>query len=198
MLKPEDVAAYLKQNPAFLECYPDLLAEPEPTPFHDRQIEVLKGRQAIQTARYEEVVDSARNNLELERLLHEFAQRLLRAADRSVDTGCAILTEHFSLSRSSVVDKEQAAGTDELGLLAQRVAHGSSICDDRVSTNLLEILFGADHNIRSCAFVPLNNAAASSGVLVLGAASVERFQPGMGAIFLDRIGELMAAFLSAA
>jgi len=197
MLKPEDVATYLKQNPTFLDCYPDLLAESEPTPFHDRQIAVLKDRQAIQSARYEEVVDSARNNLELEKLLHEFAIQLLQAGDREVEKGCSILTEHFGLTRSVVVDNERATQSDALGLLTQRVAHGASICDDRVSSDLLETLFGADHDVLSCAFVPLNHSGTPAGVLVLGADAEDRFQPGMGAIYLDRIGELMAAFLSA-
>lgn len=209
MLKPEDVAAYLKSNPAFFDTHGELFAGgsqiPTPTPFHERQLKVLRQRHQAQVAKYDQVVDSARNNQNLEQSLHELTLALLCAATQDAETGCAILCDQFHLDGARVVSaqhfRQSKALANVLESLQNRVAHGSSTCDDRVSKELLGTLFGDQQQIGSCAFVPLNftNPLSSDdqeGVLVLGTEDVERFQPGMGSIYLDRVGQLMAAFLS--
>ena len=196
-MNPEDVAAYLKNNPTFFREHGELLADivvEGADPFQKRQIEVLRERHNAEKVRYELVVESARNNMALEESLHRLACSLLSLAETSVEQTETLLQAHFDIQGARVL--MDAAGrrvtSDELHLLEQRVAHGSSICDDRVSTALLEELFGEDSGIASCAFIPLKGGE-SGGVLVLGSEERERFQPGMGAIYLDRIGELVSA-----
>jgi len=205
-MKAEDVATYLKQNPDFFREHEEVLLEleanAEQQPFHQRQLEVLRQRHSAEQARYELVVDSARNNLALEQSLHEFSQQLLESGDKQTATAVAITEEIFGLAQTRIfrsgADGETAVDVESL---VTRVSHGSSICDDRVSSDLLQQLFGHGHEVNSCAFVPLGIAAKKTGnftgVMVLGASDVERFQPGMGAIYLDRMGELICAFLSA-
>ncbi len=200
-MKSEDVAAYLKNNPGFFAEHGDVLADVEldgVDPFHQRQVEALRKRHDAEKARYDLVVESARNNQALEQSLHGFACALLAAAEEESTVVADLLRERFAVDAARYCDvAEGELSADTLESLGQRVAHGSSICDDRVSTALLEQLFGEDSGIRSCAFVPVKLADGSTapGILVLGSRDGERFQPGMGAIYLDRIGELVGARL---
>ena len=89
-------------------------------------------------------------------------------------------------SRSQVFDQ-----------VKQRVIHKSSICDDRVSNSLLESIFDRDaQGIGSCAFIPLVFNDNITGVMVLGSVSQERFSPGMGVNFLDKLGMLVGSYLA--
>lgn len=199
MIKSEEVAEYLKKNPAFFDEHQDVLAEiqlgADQQPFHQRQVEVLKERHSAEQARFEMVVDSARSNQELEQSLHELAQRMLSEKQDGSVSAENIITSHFSLKHVKVCLEGEQFG-DDLDLMKKRVAHGASVCDDRISSQLLEALFGEQNGVESCAFVPLNHAGKGIGVMVLGAEEGQRFQPGMGTIYLDRIGQLVGAFLS--
>lgn len=194
-MKSEDVAAFLKRNPAFFTEYGEMLADLEVdsgAPFHQRQIEVLRKRNDQEKERYEMVVESARNNQALEKSVHEFACNLLSCDSAMTDAIVEYLKTGFGVDGARICEPgDDAVDAGEFELMAQRVRHGSSICDDRVSTTLLNALFGADHGIRSCAFVPLRR-----GVMVLGSRDVEKFVPGMGPIYLDRVGELVSALQS--
>lgn len=199
MTKSEEVAEYLRQNPAFFDEHQDVLAElqigGDQQPFHQRQVQVLKQRHSAEQARYEMVVDSARNNQELELSLHRLAQRLLRESPGNSERAESIVADHFSLGSVKVCVDDAQFG-EEFGLMKKRVSHGASVCDDRVSSQLLNVLFEDSHEVQSCAFVPLKCGESALGVLVLGAIDSGRFKPGMGTIYLDRIGELVGAFLS--
>jgi len=201
MLKPEDIAAYLEKNPAFFDQHQELLANLQlsngEAPFHQRQVEVLRDRHTTEQAKYELVLNSARENQSLEQQLHALAQLLLAHSVHSVYLASQAIEAHFDLPYVTILqssDIGRSAEEDEqFELLIQRVMHGNSICDDRVSSTLLEWIFH-DSAIASCAFVPLLSHE-QKGVLVLGDTNKERFQPGMGSVYLDRIGELVSAYL---
>ncbi|MGI9316322.1 MAG: DUF484 family protein [bacterium] len=199
MTKSEEVAEYLRQNPAFFEEHQDVLADLQvgdtQLPFHQRQVQVLKQRHSAEQARYEMVVDSARNNQELELSLHQLAQKLLSEKQGSPGSAEAIIAAHFSLRHVKVCVDDSQFG-EEFALMKKRVLHGASVCDDRVASQLLESLFGNQNNVESCSFIPLQHNQKSIGVVVLGSNERSRFQPGMGTIYLDRIGQLVGAFLS--
>lgn len=198
-MKSEDVAAYLKRNPAFFSENSEVLADlalHHANPFHEKQLEVLRERHSRERARYDMVVESARQNQALEQSLHEFTCTLLALDDWASTTLEEEVVRFFGLEgvRLCFGGEDEKPGCD-FDLLWERVRHGSSVCDDRVSSSLLAGLFGGENGILSCAFIPVT-AAAAPGVVVLGSAERERFQPGMGAIYLDRIGELLSAILS--
>ncbi len=198
LMKSKDVIAYLKQNPSFFEQYGEVLAGlklPHGNPFHERQVEVWRQRHSKEKARYERVVETARQNLELERLLHQFACRLLSQKDWDLDTLSVLLADIFEVEgvRFCLRDAHHLPD-DHFDRLMERIQHGGSICDERVSSTLLALLFGMDHSIRSCAFIPLETDT-GKGLLVLGSVMEERFQVGLGVIFLDRIRDLLSTLL---
>ncbi len=204
MLKSEDVAAYLRQHPTFFNEHMDLFEQLEiggnQQPFHQRQLEVMRERHQVQSTKYEMVVESARSNQALDQLLHELAKKLLSAGIPNVETVMETVRTQFSLEHVRIwqrkLEQSEDPGNVDFAALAQRVIHGGSVCDDRVSSQLLLSLFGEEHGISSCAFIPLLAESENIGVMVLGANDPERFQPGMGAIYLDRMGQLIGAFLS--
>jgi uncharacterized protein YigA (DUF484 family) len=207
MVSTQDVLDYLKQNPSFFKENEEILADLEfagsadTTPFAERQIEVLKSRENQQKAKLDLIVDSARNNLKLEDSFLEISVRLLSEGHSDQDgiaMASAMLVKQFNINKAVFL-----LNTDNIESrhpkydeIRQRVAHKSSICDDRVSSSLLRLLFEIHgDDIQSCAFVPLVFDDDLTGVLVLGSSSQDRFTPGMGVNFLDKLGLLMASYL---
>ena len=63
-------------------------------------------------------------------------------------------------------------------------------------SSLLEAIFTDDAgDIQSCAFVPLVYQSQMTGIMILGSHSKDRFEPGSGVLYLDRLGQLVAGYL---
>ena len=207
MITTEDVLDYLRQNPAFFDDNEDILADlnlagPENLgPFVEKQIEVLKNRENQQKAKFDLIVDSARSNLKLEDDFLEIAIRLLSEGQIQGDPeqiAAALLIRQFNVKEAVFIMDADHSGSQHpvYEEIKQRIAHKSSICDDRVSSSLLESIFDLNaHGIRSCAFIPLVFNDRITGVVVLGSVSQERFSPGMGVNFLDKLGMLVGSYL---
>jgi len=225
MPNSKDIADYLESHPDFFVERGELLAamrlpEAFATPFHERQAQALRDRQA----RLDRMLDTVKTNQHLEQELHRLAVELLQAAGAAdvpdmmrALLPAALVAARFDLSGASIfLDKHQDAFDPavDYASLCRRVEHLSSVCDDRVSSKLCAALFSAADGaadsadaesagtesaavIASCAFVPLAHGDPRKlrGVLVLGDADRARFQPGMGVLILDRLGQLVSAYL---
>jgi len=203
MPNSREVADYLEKHPDFFTQRRDLLAAmdlpeaPGATPFHERQVQALRDRQA----RLDRMLDTVRDNQHLEQQLHQVAVELLNFDGPDGPGAPAALVEaRFDLDAvaiflSSQIARQPGAQVDYPSL-CRRVQHLSSSCDDRVPGKLSASLFPEAGAIASCAFVPLARDRALCGVMVLGAADSQRFQPGMGVLILDRLGQLMCAYLA--
>lgn len=204
MTKTQEVINYLKQHPSFFKENEELLrhldiGDGNATPFHERQIKALQARENQQQTRFDFIVDSAKNNQRLESDLLEMAIRLLSSKHDGKDateTVSALVKRQFNVHDVVVLlDDPSDCRHARYDDVQQRVVHHSSICDDRVSSNLLEALFNESFQIiKSCAFVPIIFADEFIGVMVLGSSSEVRFQPGIGVIFLDRLGRLLGGY----
>jgi len=213
------VADYLESHPDFFASRGALLAamqlpEEFATPFHARQAQALRDRQA----RLDRMLETVKVNQNLEQELHQFAVELLgmvsgdgRAASDADAAAIAapmeLLKTRFDLDAAAVFLDAQRDSFDpglDYASLCNRVEHLGGVCDDRVSSKLSAALFpaaadvaaGAAAPVASCAFVPLARGRQLRGVMVLGDADRARFQPGMGALILDRLGQLVSAYLA--
>ncbi len=201
MTKTQEVIDYLKQHPSFFKeneellCYLDI-GDGKGMPFHERQIKALQDRENQQQTKIDFIVDSAKNNQRLEYDLMEMAICLLgrrQAGKDAINIVSALVKRQFKVH--DVVVLLDDCGHARYDDVRQRVVHHSSVCDDRVSSNLLEALFSQNFKtIKSCAFVPLIFADEMKGVMVLGSSSEARFQAGIGVIFLDRLGRLIGGY----
>ena len=226
MPKSREVADYLKTHPEFFAEYPDLLAANLPAAadavpahkrIHERQVQALRERQDRQQARFDQVLDTARSNQDLDFGLHQIAVALLNPDDMDAKDPTApgaLVKSRFDMDEvaiflsaplSTKADAKKSEQKTKQTIpdaqvdyerLSQRVEHLGSVCDDRVSSQLGTALFPDAAAIASCAFVPITHQQKLYGVMVLGSADRERFQPDMGVLILDRLGQLLGAYLA--
>lgn len=216
MSKSREVADYLKKNPKFVAEHHDLLAgialpeQPDVAPVHERiyarQVQALRERQDQQQARLDLMVDTARSNQDLARGLHQIAVTLLSPDNPGLNLDPTdpvapglLVKSCFDIADVAVFlasKRHDFPAQVDYAFLCQRVAHLGSVCDDRVSGKLGAALFPDAAAIVSCAFIPIAHRQALYGVMVLGSADPQRFQPDMGKVILDRLGQLIGAYLA--
>ena len=206
-----DVIEYLHRTPDFFERHPQVLAglsngvtgEAAVIPLAQRQLDVLRSRLKALEQRLQDIVETARENEGLGQRRHRGALNLTRVmSSEPLHALAQVVRTEFKLEWVTIRLAIDPASRDREGdgaagydALAERVAHGRSVCDDRLPSALLDHLF-AEHaeRIRSCAIVPVAVSDGSViGVLALGASEPERFRPSMGTVYLDRLGELVGA-----
>ncbi len=213
MSKPEKIVSYLKQNPEFFEQHSDLLAELRlpgqngTASLQQRQLEVMRDRERAYLKQIETFVGSARSNELLEQRMHDITLDLVAYTGTESDQQARtdflmerlkhrLEIEYAAIRMAGFNGTEQAA--DQYADLVSRVGHQSSVCDDRMSSDLLQGLFASDaQQVGSCAFVPILRDQSVLGVLVLGAVDSQRFSPDLGAVYLDRLGQLVGAWYRA-
>ena len=209
----ESVAHFLSQNTDFFERHQNLLARLRlphvrsgaTISLVERQVEVLREKQARLEEKLAEFVRVARANDALAEKVHRFTRRLLRATSREqVLTEIeASLREDFDAFNSVLVligtgsDAPSArfvraltAEDPNLKSFESLFANGKPRCG-QVRDTQREFLFGTDANeIGSVALVPLGEKG-SLGLLALASADRDRFHPGMSIEFLARMADLI-------
>ncbi|MBD8898733.1 DUF484 family protein [Rhodanobacter sp. DHG33] len=210
------VAAYLKQHPSFLNDYPELAAQltmPREqgavASLAAYQLQQLRDKNAELERRLGELATIASDNEKLMERVHVLTVALLRANTLEVTTRTVIAklnedfhTEqvrlllfgnHADLPRSEWL-RQVGGGASELPELAELLQRREPV-SGRLSTDKLAQLFGDEAAaIRSAALVPLGDA----GILAIGSHDPDRFQPGMGTLFLKMIAAAVTAALARA
>ncbi|OOG62497.1 hypothetical protein B0E46_12705 [Rhodanobacter sp. B04] len=210
------VAAYLKRHPEFLSEYPDLAAkltmpreQGAVSSLAVYQLQSLRDKNAELERRLAELIEIAAENEKLMERVHALTVALMRANTLEVTarTVMAKLSADFHTEQVSLLlfgDEPQLPRADWL----QQVAGGASALPEfadflqhnepvsgRLSNEKLGRLFGADAGqIRSVAMMRLGDA----GILAIGSHSPDRFQPGMGTLFLKMIAATITAALARA
>jgi uncharacterized protein len=214
----ENIAAYLQRNPDFFERHQAVLARLKlpharggsTISLVERQIEVLREKQAALESKLAELVRVARANDALSERLHRFTRRLLGAGPRAeaiarIEAG---LREDFDAFHAALVligeEPDPAAprfvrtvAPDDANLKSfeSLFASGKPRCG-QARDSQREFLFGPEGlEMASVALVPLGEKG-SVGLLALGSADRDRFHPGMSTEFLARLAELIADSLS--
>ena len=205
MTDKDEIARFLRDNPGFFEEFPDLLERVAQendnggSPFIERQLDVLKDREVQQQKRIDMIIDSVRSNQKLEQDLIVFTSALLGMAREVNDARGALLAQvqkQFSVRSSVLVLVGDEPVHPYYQELRQRVGHGGSICDDRISSGLLQGVFADEADtIGSCAFIPVKSGSDVVGVIILGSTDGDRFRPDMGVGFLDNLGVVISSFL---
>jgi uncharacterized protein YigA (DUF484 family) len=209
----ESVAQYLSQNTDFFERHQNLLARLRlphvrsgaTISLVERQVEVLREKQASLEEKLAEFVRVARANDALAEKVHRFTRRLLRAPTREqvLAEVEASLREDFDAFNSVMllVGMEMQSfsarfvrtlSTEDPNLKSfeSLFASGKPRCG-QVRDTQREFLFGTDANeIGSVALVPLGEKGAL-GLLALASADRDRFHPGMSTEFLARMADLI-------
>jgi uncharacterized protein YigA (DUF484 family) len=214
----ESVASYLQRNPEFFERHQAVLARlrlphargDSTISLVERQIEVLREKQAVLEGKLAELVRVARANDAISERLHRFTRRLLTAVPRReaiarIEAG---LREDFDAFHAALVligdepdpsaprfVRTVPADDPNLKSFESLFASGKPRCG-QARDSQREYLFGPEGlEMGSVALVPLGDKG-SVGLLALGSADRERFHPGMSTEFLARMAELISDSLA--
>ena len=215
----ESIAAYLQRNPEFFERHQALLARLRlpharggtTISLVERQIEVLREKQAALENKLAELVRVARANDAIAERLHRFTRRLLRAVPRAeaiarIEAGLredfdafhaalVLIGEHPGLPAQRFV-RLVPADDPNLKSFESLFASGKPRCG-QARDSQREFLFGPEGpEMGSVALVPLGEKG-SIGLLALGSPDKDRFHPGMSTEFLGRMADLIADALTA-
>lgn len=208
------VAAYLKRHPEFLTEYPELAARL--TMPHEQgavsslaiyQLQSLRDKNAELERQLAELIEIAAENERLMERVHGLTVALLRANTMEVTARSVVakLSADFHTEQVRLLlfgDEPQLpradwlqqipGGADALPEFAEFLHKGEPI-SGRLSGERLARLFGNDAaQIHSVAMMRLGD----SGILAIGSADPDRFQPGMGTLFLKMISATITAALA--
>jgi uncharacterized protein YigA (DUF484 family) len=214
----DSVADYLKSHPDFFERHPLLLLSlklPHRTggaaiSLVERQVSVLRQRNAQLERQLKDLVAVARENDTLVEKIHQLSLKLMRAASlparlEQLETS---LREDFAAERAVLVlfpaapaaavregfVKRLALEDADVRPFAAFVRAAKPRCGplrDRQKN-----IFESDADIvSSAAFVPLGSDSIL-GFMVIGSRDPDHFHPGKRMDFLARLGELLAVALS--
>jgi uncharacterized protein YigA (DUF484 family) len=211
-LAANDVVQYLKDHPDFFNQYAELLAQLSiPDPHGGRAISITQ-RQIIglreQVKKLEgklaELLRFGEENDVLSAKTHRLAVGLARAGDATsvllalyAHLGGGFAIPHVAVRLWDVPHDPAALESQPVSAAVkdyvQNLQH--PYCGAVGGIDAAE-WFGEDgQNVRSLAIVPLRDEGATFGFLALGSEEAERFYPGMGTLYLERIGELASAAL---
>ncbi|HEY0766805.1 MAG TPA: DUF484 family protein [Steroidobacteraceae bacterium] len=215
----ESIASYLQRNPDFFERHQAVLARlrlphargGSTISLVERQIGVLREKQAALESKLAELVRVARANDAISERLHRFTRRLLRAVPREqalahIEAGLRedfdafhaaliLIGEPLAPATSPRFVRAVPATDPNLKSFESLFSSGKPRCG-QARDSQREFLFGPEGlEMASVALVPLGEKG-SVGLLALGSTDRERFHPGMSTEFLARMADLIADSLS--
>jgi uncharacterized protein YigA (DUF484 family) len=218
------IGQYLQQHPDLFDRHPQLLTRlrlvhprtGSTVSLIERQVEVLREKQAASEQKLAEFVRVARANDALADKIHRFTRRLVRTSTReqALVQVEASLREDFDAYHAVLVLPTAAAGVppgDAPSHFVRLVASDDAILKSfeslfgsgkprcgQVRDSQRDFLFGNDSAaISSVALIPLT-ALSPPGLLAIGSVDRDHFHPGMSTEFLSRMAELIADSLARA
>ncbi|NLO81118.1 MAG: DUF484 family protein [Xanthomonadaceae bacterium] len=197
------VTDFLIRNPQFLRQHPDLLAQldiPHPcgaaVSLLEYQARVLRERNRQLQQRLDELLAVARDNDRLAERIHHLTLELISAPH--LEAVLFVLKDELrrNFDCDAIVIRLLGSGdgpdwvapeAPELELFAPLLKAPRPLCG-RLTREQLHFLFGDSAvAIGSTALVPLFDGRLL-GLLAIGSYWPERFQPGMGTVFLRQLG----------
>ena len=212
----ESVTRYLREHPEFFNHHPELLlslevphATGQAVSLWERQITLLREENDKLKARFEQFLESARDNETLIRRLHQLALALMEAAGPQAVFGLLEqrLGEDFNADRVSVlvfgapafVDSDtvpQFVGPDSSrrAPFASLLAGREALCGRLTQAQLLA-LFADTAPSGSHVVMPLK-AERWDGVLAISSHDAKRFDANMGTEFLAYLRDVVVLVLA--
>jgi uncharacterized protein YigA (DUF484 family) len=211
-MNPEEIADYLRANPSFFEDHADVIGElslPHPhgghaIPLAERQILALRDKNAELESKLRELIAYGNANDSISEKVHRSTLALFAAPD--LETTLAVLThslaEDFAVPNVAVRLWGRVPEQSYLPELAAVSAEtrgyadalGTPYCGPEAAFETSEWFDNADQ-LASYAYLPLRTTH-TFGLLSLASADAERFQPGMGTLYLMRLAELASVAIA--
>jgi uncharacterized protein YigA (DUF484 family) len=215
MMKPEDVAHYLRENPQFFDDYAEMLADIRiPHPYEGRVISIserqmisLREKNRQLQVKLHELINIGENNDKISEKMHRLTVALVEF--NSLEAMLHGLNNHlrddFAIPHVALRlwSSNQAAGegqrleftpvSDTVHALVDNMAR--PYCGPHLADEINQ-WFGQDASLlRSFCMIPLRRKH-TIGLLVMGSPELERFYPDMGTLYLERLGALITSALT--
>lgn len=208
------VKAYLRQHPEFFEQHAALLTDIKlPSPHGNGVISLGERQQLAQRDKIrvlqslmDQMISNAEENEATSLKVHQFCLKLLE--QRSFSTLKLLISEtlrtDFNVTdtqiRIWVKPSNNAIANDPVFTqVSDTFSDWVSALEQPYCGSLPDVAAGLpDNALQSFAFIPLYKSPSDQhafGVLMLGAADAQRFKTDMGTLYLERMGELIAAAL---
>lgn len=209
-MQTEDVARYLAGHPEFFDQHPHLLTDVRVShPFEgrtvsiaERQILNLREKHKLLETKLAELIEFGEENDAIAEKMHHLSRALMSARELPTLLQALKLNLHDNFGIPHAVlriwDGDSAAPLAEFSAVSEAIKNwaeqtSAPQCGALPMNEMADWFGGASHP-RSFAAVPLK-ADRSMGVLVMASEDVQRFYPQMGTLYLQRLGELLAAAL---
>ncbi len=206
----DEIARWLRANPAFFDDRPELLTEisvPNPhggqaIPLSDRQVVALREKARALEAKLAELIQFGEENDVISERVHRLGVAMLaaRALNTVLHELYYNLREDFAIPHASLRLwrgmgdlPEFGAASDELRAFAAELE--APFCGPNAHFEAAGWFGDAAPHIRSVAFIPLRELDETFGMLAFAAEDPMRFYPEMGTLYLKRIGEMVSAAL---
>jgi len=211
-MKPEEVAAWLKEHPEFFEHYAELMSEitiPHPhggraIPISERQTLTLREKTRQLEGKLRELIQFGEENDAISEKVHRISAALLAASDvRGVLNAVHLnLREDFAVPHVAlrVWRANSHADLPEFKpVSAASREFAASLANPHCSAHAMVDtagLFGeASAHLRSYSYVALRDSE-TFGLLALASEDPQRFYPEMGTLYLKRLGDLVGAAIA--
>jgi len=211
-MKPEEVAAWLKDHPEFFEHYAEQLAEvtiPHPhggraIPISERQTLTLREKAKQLEAKLRELIQFGEENDAIGEKVHRLSAALLAASDvRGMLSAVSLnLREDFAVPHvalrawraNSHADLPEFKSISEASREFAASLAGP-LCSAHAMVDTAGLFGEAGAHLRSFSYLPLRDSE-TFGLLALASEDPQRFYPEMGTLYLKRLGELISAGLA--
>jgi uncharacterized protein YigA (DUF484 family) len=209
-MNDDDVARFLKDNPAFFQRHPALLLDLQlPDPHHgsavslmERQTLMLRDRVKGLEARLAELIQIGRANDRLARDLIDWTRALLAEPDRAQLRALAAteLKRAFAVPLVEIRTWTQPPGGADAAAAHAVSAMVAPNCGAGIDLAAFGGLDEEWKGTRSVALIPLRRPGQgyAFGFIALGSSDPGRFDATLGTAVLTRIGELASAALAPA
>lgn len=207
-MQTEDIARYLAGHPEFFDQHPHLLTDVRVShPFDgravsiaERQILNLREKHKLLETKLAELIEFGEENDAIAEKMHHLSRALMTV--RELPTLLQVLKlnlhDDFGIPHTALRIWHGSAPLAEFAAVSEAVKNWSAQTSQphcgTVPMNEMADWFTGVSQLRSFAAVPLQ-AEHSMGVLVLASEDAQRFYPQMGTLYLQRLGELLAAAL---
>jgi uncharacterized protein YigA (DUF484 family) len=214
-MQPEHIAEFLTRHPNFFNDFPTLLAElhiPHPHGTHavsmsERQLIAMRDKVRMLENKLAELIQFGEENDGISEKLHALTLALLAArTPQDIVAALALhLREGFAVPHHALRAWNLPAGsvpglTDTLAPAARAAIEAMTqpACGPLAVDDASNWFGEVSPHLRAFACVPLRPAAAAApiGLLVLASEEAKRFYPGMGTLYLERLGQLIGAALA--
>jgi len=202
-MKDEEVAKYLQDNPQFFEDHVETLSQINLAHPHggrtislsERQLLALREKNKVLEKKLNEIVAYAEENDALQSKVHEFIVALFAARDLSTlqEMIPHLLSDIFAVPHTVLRLWETDPPSADVLTFAD--TQEQPVCLHHPTHDTVSWFGEAIGQLHSYSYLPLHAGSETIGMLVLASEDKQRFYPGMGTVFLQRIAEAVESAL---